>query len=58
MAGGTIDGKLCRELKHVNVIDMVESILENKCIHLVFEYAEHDLLVGRISVVALTRRSK
>lgn len=35
---------LCRELKHENIIGLVEVILEEKCIYMVFEYAEHDLL--------------
>ncbi|KAI2625045.1 Pkinase-domain-containing protein [Hypoxylon sp. NC1633] len=35
---------LCSELKHDNVIRLVEIILEDKCIFMVFEYAEHDLL--------------
>jgi len=35
---------LCSELSHVNVIRLVEIILEDKCIFMVFEYAEHDLL--------------
>lgn len=35
---------LCRELNHKNVIKLHETILENKCIYMVFEYAEHDLL--------------
>ncbi|KAI0383409.1 Pkinase-domain-containing protein [Hypomontagnella monticulosa] len=35
---------LCSELKHENVIRLVEIILEDKCIYMVFEYAEHDLL--------------
>ncbi|KAH8896463.1 kinase-like protein [Thozetella sp. PMI_491] len=35
---------LCSELKHGNVIRLVEIILEDKCIFMVFEYAEHDLL--------------
>ncbi|KIN05807.1 hypothetical protein OIDMADRAFT_38262 [Oidiodendron maius Zn] len=35
---------LCSELSHVNVIRLVEIILEGKCIFMVFEYAEHDLL--------------
>lgn len=35
---------LCSELSHVNVIKLVEIILEDKCIFMVFEYAEHDLL--------------
>ncbi|KAI9754592.1 MAG: Endopolyphosphatase [Chaenotheca gracillima] len=35
---------LCTELSHQNVIHLVEIILENKCIYMVFEYAEHDLL--------------
>ena len=35
---------LCSELSHPNVIHLVETILEDKCIFMVFEYAEHDLL--------------
>lgn len=35
---------LCSELSHPNVIHLVEIILEDKCIFMVFEYAEHDLL--------------
>jgi cyclin-dependent kinase 8/11 len=35
---------LCSELSHTNVIRLVETILEDKCIFMVFEYAEHDLL--------------
>ncbi|KAI1434217.1 cyclin-dependent protein [Xylaria sp. CBS 124048] len=35
---------LCSELRHDNVIRLVEIILEEKCIFMVFEYAEHDLL--------------
>ncbi|KAG6000637.1 cyclin-dependent protein kinase [Claviceps maximensis] len=35
---------LCSELHHHNVIRLVETILEDKCIFMVFEYAEHDLL--------------
>lgn len=35
---------LCAELSHVNVIRLSETILEDKCIYMVFEYAEHDLL--------------
>ncbi|KAI1081533.1 kinase-like domain-containing protein [Whalleya microplaca] len=35
---------LCSELRHENVIRLVEIILEDKCIFMVFEYAEHDLL--------------
>ncbi|KAL2204335.1 Serine/threonine-protein kinase SSN3 [Sarocladium strictum] len=35
---------LCSELGHPNVIRLVEIILEDKCIFMVFEYAEHDLL--------------
>lgn len=35
---------LCSELSHNNVIGLVETILEDKCIFMVFEYAEHDLL--------------
>ncbi|RPA91106.1 Pkinase-domain-containing protein [Choiromyces venosus 120613-1] len=35
---------LCSELSHENVIHLHEIILEDKCIYMVFEYAEHDLL--------------
>ena len=35
---------LCTELSHPNVINLREIILEDKCIFMVFEYAEHDLL--------------
>src|ERR1700761_8225553 len=35
---------LCSELLHSNVIHTVEIILQDKCIHIVFEFAEHDLL--------------
>ncbi|KAK3358688.1 kinase-like domain-containing protein [Lasiosphaeria hispida] len=35
---------LCSELNHHNVIKLIEIILEDKCIFMVFEYAEHDLL--------------
>ena len=35
---------LCSELRHANVIRLVETLLEDKCIFMVFEYAEHDLL--------------
>src|SRR5690606_25333050 len=36
--------QLCSELSHQNIIHLVEIILEDKCIFMVFEYAEHDLL--------------
>jgi len=36
--------QLCRELNHRNVIKLAEIILEDKCIYMAFEYAEHDLL--------------
>ncbi|KAI9730821.1 MAG: cyclin-dependent protein kinase [Cirrosporium novae-zelandiae] len=35
---------LCTELSHPNVINLIEIILEDKCICMVLEYAEHDLL--------------
>ncbi|EGS19704.1 uncharacterized protein CTHT_0041860 [Thermochaetoides thermophila DSM 1495] len=35
---------LCSELSHPNIIKLIEIILEDKCIFMVFEYAEHDLL--------------
>ena len=35
---------LCTELSHPALIHLVEIILESKCIYMVFEYAEHDLL--------------
>lgn len=37
--------KLCRELKHENVVSLEEVLLEDKAIFMVFEYAEHDFLV-------------
>ena len=35
---------LCTELSHENVIDLIEIILEERCIFMVFGYCEHDLL--------------
>ncbi|KAI5289736.1 cyclin-dependent protein kinase [Ascosphaera aggregata] len=35
---------LCTELCHANVVQLVEVILEDKCVFMVFEYTEHDLL--------------
>lgn len=35
---------LCTELSHPALIHLVEIILEAKCIFMIFEYAEHDLL--------------
>ncbi|KAG8526711.1 uncharacterized protein KY384_008140 [Bacidia gigantensis] len=35
---------LCSELSHSNIIALAEIILEDKCIFMVFEYCEHDLL--------------
>ncbi|KAG0083845.1 cyclin-dependent protein kinase [Podila epicladia] len=35
---------LCRELHHENIVGLTEVLLEDKSIHMVFEYAEHDLL--------------
>ena len=35
---------LCTELSHINIIRLIEIILEDKCIFMIFEYAEHDLL--------------
>ena len=35
---------LCTELSHINVVSTEQIILEEKCIYIVFEYAEHDLL--------------
>lgn len=35
---------LCRELRHRNVINLAEIILEDKSIFMVFDFAEHDLL--------------
>ena len=35
---------LCSELSHPNIIHLSEIILEEKCIFMVFEYCEHDLL--------------
>ncbi|ANB14956.1 cyclin-dependent serine/threonine protein kinase SSN3 [Sugiyamaella lignohabitans] len=35
---------LCRELNHKNITKLVEIILEDKSIYMVFDFAEHDLL--------------
>lgn len=35
---------LCKEIKHKNISTLKEIILERKCIYMVFEFAEHDLL--------------
>lgn len=35
---------LCRELNHTNIVELVEVILEDKSIYMVFDYAEHDIL--------------
>lgn len=35
---------LCSELSHPNVVRLAEIILEDKCIFMIFEYTEHDLL--------------
>lgn len=35
---------LCTELSHANVVQLEEIILEDKCVFMVFEYTEHDLL--------------
>ena len=35
---------LCTELSHPNVVHLAEIILEDKCVYMVFEYCEHDLL--------------
>lgn len=35
---------LCRELNHKNITKLMEIILENKSIYMVFEFFEHDLL--------------
>lgn len=35
---------LCSELDHPNIIQLAEIILEDKCIFMVFEYSDHDLL--------------
>ncbi|BFZ61646.1 cyclin-dependent protein kinase [Saitoella coloradoensis] len=48
---------LCNELKHVNIIALVEVILEEKCIYMIFEYADHDLLQIIQTHVANDRRA-
>lgn len=35
---------LCRELRHENVVALIQVILEDKSTYMVFDYAEHDLL--------------
>jgi len=49
--------KLCREVDHINVIRLEEVILDEKCIFMVFEYAEHDLLVPASLVASYIRVS-
>ncbi|KAK3810122.1 MAG: kinase-like domain-containing protein [Benniella sp.] len=48
---------LCRELHHENIVGLQEVLLEDKSIHMVFEYAEHDLLqiIGSYSHQAVKR---
>ncbi|KAG0227585.1 cyclin-dependent protein kinase [Mortierella sp. GBA43] len=48
---------LCRELHHENIVGLQEVLLEDKSIHMVFEYAEHDLLqiIGSYSHQPLKR---
>ena len=38
--------QLNREINHENIVALDEVILEDKSIYMVFEYAEHDFLVG------------
>lgn len=35
---------LCRELNHKNITKLIDIILENKSIYMIFEFFEHDLL--------------
>lgn len=35
---------LCKEINHENISTLKEIILERKCIYMIFEFAEHDLL--------------
>jgi serine/threonine protein kinase len=46
----TVDGmsfiQLNREIDHENIVALKEVLLEDKSIYMVFEYAEHDFLVG------------
>lgn len=35
---------LCKELNHKNISKLAEIVLEQKCIYMVFEFAEYDLL--------------
>lgn len=35
---------LCRELNNKNITKLVDIILENKSIYMIFEFCEHDLL--------------
>ncbi|ODV86937.1 hypothetical protein CANARDRAFT_195875 [[Candida] arabinofermentans NRRL YB-2248] len=35
---------LCKELNHQNITQLTEIVLERKCIYMVFEFGEHDLL--------------
>ncbi|KAJ1918237.1 cyclin-dependent protein kinase [Mycoemilia scoparia] len=34
---------LCRELRHENIVDLYEVILEDNAIHMIMDYAEYDL---------------
>lgn len=40
----TREMSLCREVSHLNISQLVEIVLERKCVFMVFEFAEYDLL--------------
>lgn len=40
----TLHAQLNRELNHTNVTALVQVMLEERCIYMVFEYSEHDFL--------------
>jgi cyclin-dependent kinase 8/11 len=42
---------LCRELRQENVVGLEEVLLEDKAIFMVFEYAEHDFLVKKKTIL-------
>lgn len=48
--------KLCRELKHENIIGLNEVLIDplDRSIYMAFDYAEHDLLVGSGDVPVAT----
>jgi cyclin-dependent kinase 8/11 len=50
---------LCRELRHENVVALEEVMLEpvDRSIYMVFEYAEHDLLVCKSTSMPTSKKT-